>query len=129
VCESVGGKFEVVPEGLREGKEWTGVLEESAPGVVRLKIGNKVEASETKIKFEVVCAVSAIKLKFHGELSPLAKNGTEIGIAPSKLEFDGVAGTLESSSGTAEVMGKLKILGYEGQELLTSGCSTFNACP
>jgi hypothetical protein len=129
VCEGAGGKFEVIPEGLKEGKEWTGVLEESAPGVVRLKVGNKVAASETKIRFEVVCAISAIKLKFSGELAPKALNGTEIGIAPSKYEFDPGAGTLESATGPGEVSGKLKTMGYEGQELLTSGCSSFNVCP
>jgi hypothetical protein len=130
-CEGAGGKFEVIPEGLNEGKHWTGVLVETpaGSGVIRLKIGNKEAASETKIRFEVVCLVNAIKLKFSGELSPKAINGTEIGIAPSKIEFDAGAGTLESATGPGEVGGKLKIMGYEGQELLTSGCSVFNACP
>jgi len=118
-CEGAGGHLEVIPEGLTKFGEWTAELVEEG-GVIKLKTGNKEEASKTKIQFEVICAAAAIAIKFHGELSPKADNGSEIGVAPSKLTFSAASGTLESTAGPGEVTGKLKSMGYEGQELITA---------
>jgi hypothetical protein len=39
-------------------------------------------------------------------------------VAPSKLEFEAGSGALESTLGAGELTGKLKLMGYEGQELI-----------
>jgi hypothetical protein len=57
-------------------------------------------------------------VEFHGPLKPKATNGSSIGGAPSKFEFNAAAGSLESTSGAGEVTGKMKLLGYEAQELV-----------
>jgi len=66
----------------------------------------------------VICAASALNVEFHGSLTPKVTNGSSIGAAPSKLEFNPAAGSLESTSGAGEMSGKLKLMGYEGQELI-----------
>ena len=48
------------------------------------------------------------------------KNGTSIGASPSKVEFKvPESGELESSIGGGVYRGKLKLMGYEGQDLIT----------
>jgi len=80
------------------------------------------------VRFDWVCEAISTRAEFHGELSPKVKNGTSIGAAPSKLEFDAKpGGKLEatpplSPAVEAEYLwfkGKLKIMGYEGQDLIT----------
>ena len=61
---------------------------------------------------------SALNVEFHGSLKPKETNGSSIGAAPSKLEFNAASGSLESASGAGELTGKLKLLGYEAQELV-----------
>jgi hypothetical protein len=104
-CEAAGGKLEAIPEKL----EWTSVLIEEA-GVPK----DKLES----IALRVICAASALNVQFHGTLKAKVKNGTEIGVAPSKLEFEAGSGALESTLGAGELTGKLKLMGYEGQELI-----------
>jgi hypothetical protein len=104
-CEAAGGTVEAVPQK----PAWSAVLVEEA-GVFR----DKLEG----IGLRVICAASALNVEFHGSLKPTATNGTAIGSAPSKLEFNAAAGSLESTSGAGEMSGKLKLMGYEGQELI-----------
>lgn len=112
-CTGAGGtNLEVIPEGLSnpEGHWEASLVEEGTE--TKLKVGNKTEASKTKIAFEVNC-VGVVKVKFHGELKPTANNGSEIP-APSKLTFaPATSGTLESTGGfgVGEVSGKVKIMG------------------
>jgi hypothetical protein len=104
-CEAAGGKLEAIPEKL----EWTSVLIEEA-GVPK----DKLES----IALRVICAASALNVQFHGTLKAKVKGGSEIGVAPSKLEFEAGSGALESTLGAGELTGKLKLMGYEGQELI-----------
>jgi len=120
-CEAAGKAVEVFPLGLDNPKEgnWEIHTVESPVGTFKLKVGNKLAANPKQIKFKVVCA-GLINTEFHGELFPNTKNGTSIGAAPSKVEFLGAtSGELESAAGTGTVKGKLKQMGYEGQDLLT----------
>jgi len=118
-CEAASKAVEVFPLGLDNPKlgNWEIHIVGAAPPF-KLKVGNKLAANAKQIKFKVVCA-GLIDTEFHGELSPNAKNGTSIGAAPSKVEFLGApSGELESAAGTGTVKGKLKQMGYEGQDLL-----------
>jgi len=133
LCEVAGEPVEVTPLGkatnpVTKAKEtvgrittpWETVVNEPEPGKWKLKVGNKVEASETKILFGVVCAAQALKAEFHGELNIAGEGGTVIGSAPAKLTFEKAAtGELESTIGTGTVEGKVKLQGYEAQEVLT----------
>jgi len=105
-CESVGGTPELIPEKLG----WPSVLSIEEPSVNR----DKIEA----IGLRVLCAASGTNVEFNGSLTPKALNGTSIGAAPSKLEFNAAAGRLQSVVGTGELAGKMKLMGYEGQDLL-----------
>jgi len=138
-CEgaSVGSKLELKPEGLTgfkgvptEFNEWEAEL---LPGTApfRLRVGNKKKTAaeggtgtepaeaEKRIQFALECAVAGIVIKFHGELTPLLKPGSGTS-APSKIEFDGSSGALESTAGAATTSGFLKVFGYEAQELITA---------
>jgi len=97
-CEAAGGKLEVTPEKL----EWTSVLIEEA-GVIK----DKLES----IALRVICAASALNVQFHGTLRATVKGGTEIGVAPSKLEFEAASGSLESTLGAGDLTGKMKLMG------------------
>jgi phosphodiesterase/alkaline phosphatase D-like protein len=104
-CEAAGGKLEVLPEKL----EWSTLLIEEA-GVFR----NKLEG----IGLRVICAASALNVEFHGTLKPRFKAGTAIGSSPSKLEFEAASGSLESAEGPGTVTGNLKLMGFEGGEVI-----------
>jgi hypothetical protein len=125
VCETVEkSKQEIVPEGLDKFGEWETKLTEAVAGSPRLKTGNSIENSPTQIKFLVACppvGFGEIKVKSKGELSPLVKNGTSIGSSPSEISFDASAGELEIANvKEGKVEGKLKTMGYEGAELISS---------
>jgi hypothetical protein len=120
-CEAAGKAVEVFPLGLDNPKlgSWEIHTVENPAGTFKLKVGNKLAANATQIKFKIVCA-EVINVEFHGELFPNTKNGTSIGASPSKVEFLGAtSGELESGLGNGTVKGKLKQMGYEGQDLLT----------
>jgi hypothetical protein len=103
MCETAGGKAELVPEKL----PWTSVLIEQAP-----PFRDKLEG----LALQVICAATEQSVQFHGSLKPEVENGTIIGVAPSTLEFAG-SGSLQSTAGAGEVTGKWKLMGYGAQEL------------
>jgi hypothetical protein len=104
ICESAGGKAEVVPEKL----PWSSVLIEEA-AVLR----DKLEG----IALQVICAATEQSVQFHGSLKPAIENGTSIGSSASTLEFGAGSGSLQSTLGAGEMSGKWKVIGYEAQEL------------
>jgi hypothetical protein len=127
VCETTfKSKQSLIPEGLENFGEWETNLTEPVAGKIRPKLGNSTSGSPTQIKFLISCpntGLGEIKTKLKGELSPLTENGTAIGSAPSKLVFNKEAGLLELGEPpvkNTEVNGTLKILGYEGMELLST---------
>jgi len=59
--------------------------------------------------------------KAKGERTPEVENGTTIGSAPSKIVFGAGSGELEiGTTPEGKVTGSLKIMGYEGGELITA---------
>jgi len=125
LCETTfASKQEIIPEGLEKFGEWEAKLTEAVVGKPRLKTGNSTLNSPTQIKFLIKCppaGLGEINTKSKGELQPLVVNGTAIGSSPSKVTFDAESGELEIANvkeGKAE--GSLKILGYEGTELISS---------
>jgi hypothetical protein len=104
-CEAAGGRLEVVPEKLG----WSSVLVEQQ-GLFR----DKLEG----IALRVHCAANGTDIQFHGSLAPQVINGTSIGASPSKLEFGPGSGSLQSTAGAGEVAGRLKLMGYEAQDLI-----------
>jgi hypothetical protein len=104
-CEGAGGKLEVIPEKL----EWSSLLIEEA-GTFR----DKLEG----VGLRVICAASALNVEFHGTLKPRYKAGSSIGLAPSKLEFEASSGSLESTEGPGALTGNLKVMGFEGSEVI-----------
>jgi hypothetical protein len=125
LCESTFlSKQEIVPEGLEKFGEWETKLTEAVVGKPRLKTGNNTLNSPTQIKFLIKCppnGLGEINTKSKGELNPLVANGTSIGLSPSKITFDAESGELEIANvkeGKAE--GSLKVMGYEGAELISS---------
>jgi len=120
-CESAGKTVEAFPIGLNNPKEgnWEIHMVEEPAGTFKLKLGNKEAKNSRQLKLEFKCA-GIFETEFHGELKPNAKNGTSIGASPSKVEFKGPeSGELESSIGGGWYRGKLKLMGYEGQDLIT----------
>jgi hypothetical protein len=125
LCEvTFKSKQEIVPEGLDKFGFWETHLVEPVAGKIRLKTGNTTEGSPTQIKFLIACppaGLGEIKTKSKGELTPLIENGTSIGAAPSKVNFDAESGELEIANvKEGKVTEKLKTMGYEGSELIQS---------
>jgi hypothetical protein len=125
LCETTfASKQEIIPEGLEKFGEWELKLTEAVVGKPRLKTGNNTLNSPTQIKFLIKCppaGLGEINTKSKGELTPLIANGTSIGSAPSKITFDAESGELEIANvkeGKAE--GSVKVMGYEGSELISS---------
>ena len=103
-----------------ESLAWRGKLAEPQPGLVRLKVGNTTSESPTKIKLHIVCPKTTggeYNKSAQGELAPQVENGTAIGSAPSKLIFN--SGELEVGTEKATVAGKVKMMGFEGGEIIT----------
>ena len=103
-CESAGGKAEMAPEKL----PWSSVLIEEAA-----LFRDKLEG----IGLRAICAAREQSVLFHGSLRPEATNGFLIGAAPSKLEFGAGSGSLESTVGAGELSGKMKLMGYDAEQL------------
>jgi len=104
VCESLGGRMEVVPEQL----PWHAILVEGA-SVVREKVEN--------FAVKAICEPGEATFEFHGALQPELKPGTALS-APSKLKFDASAGTLEGAGGTATTTATLKFMGFAANEIV-----------
>ena len=105
-CEGAKGLPEVIPEKL----EWPSVLIEEAGGVFR----DRIEG----IALRTICVGGAGNVEFHGMLKPNIEPGTSIGAAPSKLEFGAGSGELQSVEGAGAVAARLKLMGFEGGELI-----------
>jgi len=119
-CESAGKTEEVFPVGLDNPlvSSWELHLLEQPVGTFKLRMGNKNAESKKKIALKFVCK-GIFEPEGHGELSPNMKNGSSIGAAPSKVEFLGASsGELESAVNIV-AKGKTKLMGYEGQDLIT----------
>jgi HYR domain len=112
---------------------WNGEMLEKA-GALHAHIGFPTETSRTCeivtevpapagcVKLQIVAPSLGIDLPLEGFLEPKAISGTRNGLSPSVLEFEGSAepGLVDAQSRgiRAFVSGKLKIIGFEGQELL-----------
>jgi hypothetical protein len=105
-CEGAKGLPEVIAEKL----EWSSVLIEEAGGVFR----DRIEG----IVLREICVGTAGNVEFHGMLKPNIEPGTSIGAAPSKLEFGAGSGELQSVEGAGTVAARLKLMGFEGGELI-----------
>jgi len=120
-CESAGKTEEVFPVGLDNPlvSSWELHLLEQPVGTFKLRMGNKNAESKKKIALKLICK-GVLEGEAHGELSPNMKNGTSIGASPSKVEFRGAeSGELEGSPENIVSKGKTKLMGYEGQDLIT----------
>jgi len=105
-CEAAKGLPEMIPEKL----EWSSVLIEEAGGVFR----DRIEG----IALREICVGTAGNVEFHGMLKPNVEPGTIIGANPAKLEFGAGSGNLESVEGAGTVAGRLKLMGFEGGEII-----------
>jgi hypothetical protein len=98
---------------------WEGNIQEPKEREWKLHIGNKLK-NDKAIRFGVVCAAQGLTATFTGELNPLGEAGTTIGASPTTLQFkEAESGELEGAAETATVKGKVKLMGYTAQELLT----------
>jgi hypothetical protein len=104
-CQAAKGLLEVIPEK----PEWSSVLIEEA-GAFR----DRIEG----IALWEICVGGATNVEFHGLLKPGLEAGTMIGSGPSKLNFEANSGSLESSEGPGALAGKLKLMGFEGGEVI-----------
>jgi hypothetical protein len=104
-CEAAKGLLEVIPEKL----EWSSVLIEEA-GVFR----DRIEG----IALREICVGGAGNVEFHGMLKPNVEAGTIIGAAPAKLGFGAGSGELQSLEGAGTVAARLKLMGFEGGEII-----------
>jgi hypothetical protein len=130
-CEAQGSKLAVLPTNLgleiNPGsvvkREWEDKLA-TAAGKTRLQIGNKTEGSQTQAGLTFYCEQTGkggFKQLAHGELSPEIENGTGIGSSPSIVRFGPGSGALEIGPGVnVEFTGKLKMMGYESQEIIST---------
>jgi hypothetical protein len=99
---------------------WEAVLNEPKEKEWKLKIGNKTSGSETQVRLSVSCPAKGIKPELRGALNAMGESGTMIGSAPAKLGFKGAeSGELESGIGGVVLTGKLKLMGYEAEEVIT----------
>ena len=106
-CEAAKGEARMIPEKLN----WSSVLLEEA-GVFR----NKLEG----IALRATCAATASNVEFHGSLKPSLENGTGVGYAPSRLIFGTGSGSLTSTEGPGAVTAQLKLMGFEGEEIVSA---------
>jgi hypothetical protein len=117
------------PTVLAEALPWPEVLEEPFAGEIRVKttgIKQHYQCWETKAAFERAARGEGESPLFFyvfccGELKPKVQHGTSA-TTPGFEEFNSTAGKLEGegSGGSifAETEGKIKVLGYERQELI-----------
>jgi len=130
ICETTqNSKLSVEAEGLGTTStsqlEWEGKLQ-GPP--VRAKLGNKTGGSPTQIKLHFVCPKTTgteYNAKWTGALEPELEQGTSIGAAPSKLQFN--LGSLEAARtqptvGTEEgkVSNNMKMMGFESQAVIST---------
>jgi hypothetical protein len=107
VCEGAKGLLQVTPEKLK----WSSVLIEEA-GTFR----DRIEG----IAVREVCVGGAGNVEFHGKLAPQLEAGTTIGAAPARLAFGAGAATLQSTEGAGTVVARLKLMGFEGGEIISA---------
>ena len=70
------------------------------------------------IALRAICVGGASNVQYHGMLKPNVEPGSSIGGAPAKLEFGAAAGTLASEQGPGTVVARLKLMGFEGGEMI-----------
>ena len=70
------------------------------------------------IALRAICVGGESNVEFHGALKPSIQAGTAIGAAPAKLEFDAGSGSLASAEGPGAVTAHLKLMGFEGGEII-----------
>jgi hypothetical protein len=104
-CEAAKGLQAVIPEK----PEWSSVLIEEA-GAFR----DRIEG----ITLREICDGGTSNVQFHGMLKPSLEGGVSIGAFPAKLEFGAGSGELQSVEGAGKVAAKLKLMGYEGGEMI-----------
>jgi len=116
---------------------WPTLLQEPEAGKIRTRMSNvafqvdcygkpltRAEAERETTSgagenelFPLVSAATCVTAPEH-ELTPLDENGTSAS-SPSKLVFDVKSGTLSCSSATVRIEKKLKLIGYNGSELIS----------
>jgi hypothetical protein len=115
-CKAAGGTgIEVIPGEL----PWSAEATEPATRVFRMRTGNKTKAAGA-VSLGVDC-IGVKNADFLGETAPtVLNNGISIGVTPGEEAFDQPgSGELENVTlGGLKIAGKLKILGYAGQELI-----------
>jgi hypothetical protein len=66
-----------------------------------------------------VNCVGVKNTQFSAEVVPkVLNNGIAVGVAPDEEEFDAGSGELESELGGLKLAGKVKVMGYGGEELI-----------
>jgi hypothetical protein len=106
-CEAAKGLQEVIPEKLK----WSSVLIEEA-GLFR----DRIEG----ITLREICVGGEGNVEFHGMLKPSLEAGTIIGAAPARLVFGAGSGSLQSVEGAVTASARLKLMGFEGGEIITA---------
>jgi len=110
ICQGAGKKIEVVPLGLK-----TSTVYGTWP-VETTELGTEPAAEIKNIEFEAICP-GVFAAGLGGVLTVNVKNGFNFAV-PTKFEFKGAtSGTLTGGTATATVTGKVKVIGYEAQEL------------
>jgi hypothetical protein len=104
-CEAAKGLLEVIPEK----PEWSSVLIEESG------LRDRIEG----IALREICVGGATNVEFHGLLKPQVEAGAIIGAGPAHLAFGAAAGSLQSAEGVGNVSGKLKLMGFEGGEVIS----------
>jgi hypothetical protein len=108
-CEATKGLGEVIRERLK----WSSVLIEEAGS-----FKDRIEG----IALREICVggTSERNVEFHGMLKATLENGTAIGSAPTNLVLNAGSGSLQSVEGAGKVSARLKLMGFEGGEILSA---------
>jgi len=114
-CELSGGQLQRLAAEQPDEVPWdTNII--ASEGLFREQIESVTLKLECREKPK---GAELFSTTFTGKLSPKYLNGSAIGSKPSTLEFDSGSGELENVEfGPAKIRGKLKTMGYTGQEIV-----------
>ena len=71
------------------------------------------------IALRAICLGGTSNVEFHGSLKTSLENGTGIGYGPARLIFGTGSGSLTSAEGPGAVTAQLKLMGFEGAEIVS----------
>jgi hypothetical protein len=109
VCEAAKGLLQVIPEKLK----WSSVLIEEVG-----RFSDRIEG--IALRANCVRPEGGSNVEFHGTLKPTLEPGVSIGSGPAKLEFGAGSGNLQGPEGAGNATGRLKFMGFEGEEILSA---------